>query len=580
MDDMTATTEEATSAASTGDLLRRAAAFEKARRFDQAAESCREALAQNDRDFDAWFMLSGIELARRKAEAALEAIDRGLEHAGENAQGLCRRGSILRLLKRNDDAAESQRRAIAVDPLYAEAHNNLGNCLRDLGRTNEALQHYQHAVAAKPDYAQAHNNLGVAQRDLDQDAAALESFHRSLAINPNYANAYFNLGTTLLKAARPGEAADALRRAVGLAPRDGAAYLQLAGALMVQGRFDEAEPSLRRAVALSAGNAEAEFDLSLMLLERGRFKQGWKHYEARWRVRNGENDKRPPQLRRKVPDWTGEPLEGKSILIQSEQGLGDILQFSRYVPLLAGRGAHVTFLVPAMLERLLAPIAAVAAVKPKIRRDTLFDYRRALLSLPGLFGTELQSIPRTDGAYLFAEPDRVERWGERLGPKGFKIAVCWQGNPTVKVDKGRSIPLAAFAPLASLPGVRLISLQKQHGLDQLAHLPAGMAVELLGPSFDEGPDAFLDTAAVIKNCDLVVTSDTAIAHLAGALDAPTWVGLSTTADWRWLRDRSDSPWYRSLTLFRQRTAGDWSTIFAEMAEALGGKLAEHPKTKL
>jgi tetratricopeptide (TPR) repeat protein len=563
---------------SIAELLRRAAAFEKEQRLDRAADSCREALAQDEHNFDAWFMLSGIELGRRRAPAALDAIDRGLAHAAENPQGLSRRGSILRLLERNEEAVESHQKAIGIDPLYAEAHNNLGNSLRDLKRLDEAVQHYQRAVDLKANYAQAYNNLGVAQRELGRSLAALASFQRAIAINRDYPNALFNLGMTLLMLKRSADAAGVLRLAVRLAPRDGAAQLQLATALMNCGRHDEAEPHLKEAVALTAGNAEAEFDLALMLLERGRLRDGWKHYEARTRLKKGGSYQPETQLKRNVPQWIGEPLDGKTILIQGEQGLGDVLQFSRYVPMVAARGGQVTFFVQPMLERILAPIAAAAKVTAKVRRSEIFDYRRALLSLPGVFGTELESIPRTDGAYLFAEPDRVARWGNTLGADGFKIAICWQGNPNVAVDKGRSIPLAAFAPLAAIPGVRLISLQKRYGLEQLQELPAGMTVEQLA-DFDEGPDAFLDSAAVIKNCDLVITSDTSIAHLAGALDAPTWVGLSTTADWRWLRDRRDSPWYRSLTLFRQRDAGDWPAVMSEMAEVLGGKLADNPKAK-
>jgi hypothetical protein len=294
-------------------------------------------------------------------------------------------------------------------------------------------------------------------------------------------------------------------------------------------------------------------------------KHGWKHYEARLRV----SDAVP--ARPKVAQWAGEPIEGKSILVQCEQGLGDTLQFCRYVPLLAARGARVTLLAPPALERLLRPIAAVATVKSKPRSNARFDYRSFLMSLPGLLGTELATIPQS-GAYLVPEPERVEHWRRVLGEDGFKIAICWQGNPEAKVDKGRSIPVAAFAPLAAIPGVRLISLQKRFGLDQLERLPGGMKVERLD-ALDEGEDAFVDSAAVIGNCDLVITSDTSIAHLAGALGAPAWVALSTGADWRWLRERGDSPWYPSLTLFHQRRPGNWSTVFAEMAKALQAKLA-------
>ncbi|HVZ01566.1 MAG TPA: tetratricopeptide repeat-containing glycosyltransferase family protein [Dongiaceae bacterium] len=554
------------------DALAAVRALERAGRLGAAAARCRALLQDDPGNGAAWFLLSGVEQRRKRPAAALEAIERAVECDAGSAPAWCRRGSILRSLQRLEEAAESQRRAIAVDPDYAEAHSNLGNCLYDLGRWAAAAEHYQRAVAINPGYVQAHNNLGVALGKLDQDVAALASFHRALVLKPDYAGAMLNLGEALLKQNQLAEAEAALRRAAALAPDSGEAHLQLAAALLRMERADAAEPSLQRAIALVPGHAEAEFDLALLLLSQGRFAEGWKHYEARWRLRENANNPTARQMRRSVTPWAGEPLDGKAILIQDEQGLGDTIQFCRYVPLLAERGAKVTFLATRSLVRLLSPIAAVAEVAARVEVDRPFDYRAALLGLPRIFGTGLDSVPRTEGPYLRAEPDRVDAWRARIGTGGFRIAVCWQGNPNVRVDRGRSIPLGAFAPLASLPGVRLISVQKRYGLEQLDHLPSGMRVETLGPDFDQGRDAFLDTAAVMASCDLVVTSDTSVAHLAGALDRPTWLGLSTTADWRWLRQRRDSPWYRSMTLFRQREAGDWSTVFAEMADSLGGIL--------
>ena len=553
--------------------LRQARVLESRSAFDAAAALCEQILQRDAHNFDTWFLLSSIEHRRGKPQAALDAIERAVACAPENADGYCRRGSILRSLERTEEAAESQRRAIAIDPAHAEAHNNLGNCLRDLKQLPDALEHYQRAVALKPDYTQAHNNLGVVQRGLGQEAAAIASFQRAIALRPGYANAHLNLGLALLTLERPTEAEAALRRAIALAPKDGASHCHLAHFLMQHGRIEEGKACLLRAAALKPRDVEEGFDLGLLLLSHGLFKAGWEHYETRWLVKAKKDDRTAKPIKPKLPVWQGEPLEGKAILIQSEQGLGDIIQVCRYIPLLAARGAKVTLFVPAALVRLLAPITAVADVTSRVNRSRRYDYRCFLMSLPRAFGTELDTIPRTEGPYLFAEPERVAAWRERIGAEGFKIGICWQGNPKALVDAGRSIPLAAFAPLARLPGVRLISLQKNHGVEQLDSLPPGMTVETLGPDFDSGPDAFLDSAAVIRNCDMVITSDTSMAHLAGALDWPTWVGLSTTADWRWFRDRSDCPWYRSLTLFRQRSQGDWEGVFAAMAERLGGELA-------
>jgi Flp pilus assembly protein TadD len=558
--------------ASSATALREIAALERRGELDQAAVRCHALLQRLPDNADAWFQLSGIEQRRNKSDAALEAIDRAIACNERSAPALCRRGSILRVTGRTEEAVESHRRALAVDPDYVEAHNNLGNCLRDLRRFAEAAEHYRQAVTLRPGYAPAHNNLGVTLRELDRDEDAIRSLFHALTLKPDYANAQLNLGMTLLKQQKYAEAEGLLRRAVAQSPQDGTAYLHLASALMQMGRADEAEPVLQRAIALVPDEAEAEFDLALVLLGRGRFKEGWKHYEARWRLPENLRKGGAKQFRPSIPSWSGEPLDGKAILVQAEQGLGDGIQFCRYLPLLAARGAKATLLIAPALVRLLSPIAAAAEVTSRVENRRSFDYRATLLGLPRVFGTDIDTIPRAEGPYLFAEPDRVAAWRQRIGPAGYKICICWQGTPNTRIDKGRSIPVGAFAPLARLPGVRLISVQKRHGLDQLEHLPEGMRVETLGADFDEGRDAFLDTAGVMANCDLVVTSDTSVAHLAGALDRPTWVALSTTADWRWLRDRRDSPWYRSMTLFRQRKAGDWSTVFAEMAASLGGVL--------
>jgi hypothetical protein len=229
-------------------------------------------------------------------------------------------------------------------------------------------------------------------------------------------------------------------------------------------------------------------------------------------------------------------------------------------------GARVTFLCHPRLVRLFRPFAASMEVTGFCEADRRFDFQCALMSLPERFGVALGDLPGTV-PYLFAETVLVEQWRPRLGDRGFRIGICWQGNPLGKIDKGRSIPLAKYQPLGAVPDVRLISLQKTHGLDQLAQLPAGMRVETLG-AFDEGKDAFIDTAAIMQSLDLIITSDTATAHLAGALGRPAWVALKHIPDWRFMLERGDSPWYPTMRLFRQPARDDWDSVFAAMAEAL------------
>jgi hypothetical protein len=292
----------------------------------------------------------------------------------------------------------------------------------------------------------------------------------------------------------------------------------------------------------------------LALLTLGQTREGFREY--RWRMRLAEAGP-PPDL--PGEEWLGGQIRGRTVLLYPEQGLGDMVQFARFAPLVAGRGAaRVVLLTRPPLARLLGTMRAPGVeVVPEgavdLGDNPLFA---ALMSAPELLDLDLPDVPAAV-PYLFAEPERVERWRAvaRLD-HGFRVGIGWQGKPTSRADIGRSFPLRCFERLAALPGVRLVALQKEHGLDQLGRLPPGMVVEQLGPEFDDGPDAFLDAAAVMESLDLVVTSDTALAHLAGALGRPVWVVLKHSADWRWLRrDREDSPWYPTMRLFRQDAPG-------------------------
>ena len=259
-------------------------------------------------------------------------------------------------------------------------------------------------------------------------------------------------------------------------------------------------------------------------------------------------------------------LRGRRLLVFSEQGLGDVIQFVRYLPLLLEREANVTFLASAKVIRLLRPLTAKIAVI-SATKETSFDFQCALMSLPYRLNTDLSSIPNKV-PYLAAEEELVARWKARVGGHGFKVGIAWQGNPRASIDQGRSIPVAEFVPLSGLPGVRLISLQKHDGLDQLALLQPDSKIETLGDDFDNGLDAFVDTAAVMESLDLIITSDTSIAHLAGALGRPTWVALKHVPDWRWMLDRDDSPWYPTMRLFRQSARDDWRSVFAAIEQEL------------
>jgi hypothetical protein len=382
-----------------------------------------------------------------------------------------------------------------------------------------------------------------------------------------------NLGVALAALGRTEEALDRFRRALSV---DGGApdtHINVGVVQKALGRYDQAELHFDLALALQSGNPTAEFELALLRLASGNFKQGWPLYEARFRV----PALAVPARHFEVPRWDGvQPLAGKTLLVHAEQGLGDTLQFCRYLPSLAARGATVVFEVMPNLTALMNSLRGGIRVTARGGPVPPIDYHCPLLSLPLAFDTELATIP-AEVPYLSAPPERIARWAGRLaGVAGLKVGIAWQGNPSVERllwARGRSIPLATLAPLAELPGLSLVSLQKGAGAEQLLQVPFRHRVLDLGPEFDGGPDAFLDAAAVMSSLDLVVSSDTSIAHLAGSLGRPVWTMLHASPDWRWLLGRADSPWYPTMRLFRQ-SGGGWGDLVAAVAAELASLAAE------
>jgi hypothetical protein len=328
------------------------------------------------------------------------------------------------------------------------------------------------------------------------------------------------------------------------------------------GRLTAAREKFRAAEALGCREAiSGRGCLDLML---GDFANGWEGYEARWIAGRSLSE----ALGVRFPVWRGPGRQGERVLVLNDHGYGDTIQFARYLRLMDAAGALATFVVPPKLHRLLRSASQAKLVEAP-PTDEAFDAQIALSSLPRAFRTRLESVPASV-PYLSADSERTRLWGLKIGAEGFKIGVVWQGNPDPAADRARSFALTALAPLAGVLGVRLISLQKGFGSEQMARAP--FAIESLGESFDAGGDAFADAAAAMAHLDLVVSCDTSVAHLAGALARPAWIALKFDAEWRWMRDRSDSPWYPTLRLFRQTTAGDWDGVFAAMAAALAEEL--------
>jgi tetratricopeptide (TPR) repeat protein len=442
--------------------------------------------------------------------------------------------------------------AIALKPLVSSYHVHRAHALLALGRPADAVAACRIALRTKSNNAEAYQALGHAHSDALQPGEALRAYREAVRLKPDLLDLFNNLGTALRNIGALEEAGQRLREAMRRAPNDLGVQLNLSSVLKELGKTDDAEALLRDALCRQPGNPVFLYNLSLLLLLTGRDAEAWPGWEQRFAARAIPNRGLPQ------PQWNGEPLNGRTLLIYAEQGLGDTIQFCRFLPALGGK---LLFEAPPRLRRLLSTLpGAPPMIVPG--ETVAADLVCPLMSIPARTGVAMPA----DVPYLSAEPDRVLRWRKRIGTAGLKIGIAWQGNPARTEDRGRSIQLREFAPLAAVAGVRLIGLQKNDGTQQLQDAPA---VETLGPDFDAGPDGFLDTAAAMMCLDIVITSDTAIAHLAGALGRPVWVALRKVPDWRWQLGREDSPWYPTMRLFRQTERDDWGPVFAAMAEAVG-----------
>jgi tetratricopeptide (TPR) repeat protein len=495
---------------------------------------------------------------------ALAAFDRALTLKPDFVEALHNRGAVLMELRRYDEALASFDRCLALRPDFVEAQASRAAILNSLRRHDEALAAADLALVARPDYSEALNARGNALRHLDQVEGAIAAYDRAIVLNPSYAEAHSNRGNALRDLGRFDEALASYDAAIAARPDFAEGHDNRGVVLEDMQRYDDALASYDRALALNPDYAEAHANKSVVKLRLGDFAAGWPLYEWRWQSRNFAM----PREDYRQPLWQGEAFKpGQTILLHAEQGLGDTLQFCRYAPMVAARGAKVVLEVPRILARLIGTLPGGATIITHADPKPVTDFHCPLLSLPGIFGTLADTVP-ANTPYLAAEPDRIVTWRDRVPSGDFRIGIHWQGNPNGKVDRGRSAPLAEFAPLARIAGVRLVSLQKYHGLDQLDSLPLGMEVATLGDDFDAGPDAFLDSAAALMNLDLLVSTDTAIVHLAGALNRPVWVPLQKAAHWIWALDRGDSPWYPSMRLFRQSVPGQWRDVFERIASEI------------
>jgi tetratricopeptide (TPR) repeat protein len=503
---------------------------------------------------------SALRDLERPAEA-LASYDRALALRPGSVEALHNRGRVLQALRRPAEALASYDSALAIKPDLVETLNNRSLALLELSRPAEALAGFERVLAVQPDHARALNNRGNVLQELRRPAEALASYDKALAVQPAHVEALYNRGIVLRDLRRPLEALASFDEALSIDPRHIDALNNRGVVLRELDRPAEALASYDQALSIDPDYAEAHSNRSCVRLHLGDFERGWEEFEWRWRV----PEFAPWRRNFAAPLWLGvEPLEGKTILLHAEQGFGDAIQFVRYAPLVAARGGKVVLEVPAPLLALFAGVAGVARVIGRGEELPAFDCHCPLLSLPLAFKTRLATIPATV-PYLSASEDRVSKWKQRLPESGARrIGIAWAGNPNFKGDQTRSIGLAGLSPLLSLAGLELVALQRDLRDGDRDILQSHPRVTHLGDALED----FGDTAAVVSAVDLVVSSDTAVAHLAGALGKPVWVLLQHVADWRWLLDRQDSPWYPTARLFRQPKIGDWESVVRQVRDEL------------
>jgi tetratricopeptide (TPR) repeat protein len=539
---------------------------------DAAQSSYQKTLDLEPQRADAHNNLGLLFLQQGRLDAAKQCFEQALRHHAKDADAENNLGVVLREKQRLDEAAACFHRALTLTPTHAGAHNNLGRVCEDRGYLEEAAARYRLALCYQPQNAAFHNNLGNALTILSRANDALPCYQQAVQLQPAEPVYHSNLANALTLLGRPEEAEICCRQALRLRPNYADARHNLAITLAAQGKFEQALTDNEEALRLEPEHAGARNCRALWRLQSGDFTNGWAEYEWRWKVRGVK--------RREFaePAWDGTPLGGRTILLYAEQVLGDTIQFIRYAPLVQARGGKVTVECQPSLVRLLASCSGIDHLAPRGAALPAFDVQAALLSLPGILETTLETAP-AKVPYLSPDSGLVASWRTELGNSpGFKIGIAWQGSATFAGDRMRSAPLRHFAALARVPGVRLYSLQKGPARDQIRAVARDFAVVDLGSTLDETAGAFRDTAAVMQNLDLVISTDTSIAHLAGALGVPVWVALSLGPDWRWLRDRDDSPWYPSMRLFRQARAHDWDEVFQRMEAELRRRLAPGPQT--
>jgi Flp pilus assembly protein TadD len=526
-------------------------------RLPEAAASFRQAVEIAPQNPEAVTLL-GLALGKMGAVAqAVKVLEHAVRLRPDLGETHCNLGNALCDAGNWEGAIAASRRATELSPNLAGAHSNLGNAYHGIGELDQAVACYRKALELAPCNVPFLNNLAVVLREQKHFAESIEVCRNAIRIQPNDAQSHTNLGSALASIGQSDEAEAEYKHSLVLRPDHPETCTDLGHVYYFRGDFNRAVEVYRQVLRRNPNDAQAHWSLALILLTCGQFAEGWQHYEWRWRVKELRM-----RLRTEHPIWNGSDLNGKTILIHNEQGFGDTIQFIRYLPRIAARGAKIILACQPELFGLLEKLPYIDRCVPNDQPAPACDVCCPLLSLPGMLGTRAENIP-SQISYLSAAPEKTAYWRIRLSENNRKkIGLVWAGRPTHANDRNRSMSLDSLAGLAAIQNAHWISLQKGEAAGQIKTAPFAIS------DWTNELNDFSDTAALIANLDLVICVDTAIAHLAGALGKPAWVLLPLVPDWRWMIGRADSPWYPSVRLFRQDRVGDWRAPIEKIREAL------------
>jgi tetratricopeptide (TPR) repeat protein len=540
-------------------LMQSAVGYFQAGDLASAGDVCRKILRKQPKNSHVLHFLGILYYQNRDYDAAINALKKSLHINPSDAEAWYNIGRAYEGKELIEEAIQSYKSTLRIKPSFVDAYINLGNLLQKNGQPDEAIFHYQRAAELNPGHAGVFYNLGVMFQEMDRLDEAISAFQRAIRLNPRYEDAYHDLGYVFHLKRQPMEAIASYRKAIEINRYMFDAYNNLGRVYQELGQIDDAVSYYRKSLEINPDFVEAHCNLAMALLLTGHYTEGWTEYEWRRRLQDRS------RYEFVQPVWDGSDISGKTIFLYAEQGFGDTIQFVRFAPLVAERGARVIIECQKELKSLIQQVRGVHSVVT--REDTLpeFDLHCPLLSLPLVFNTTPENIPAKI-PYVAPNTIMLQKWSDEVknDHARLKAGIVWSGNPKYKADQFRSIPLESFLQLWKIAGIGYYSLQKGEASSQVKKLSEKFK---LIDYADEIQD-FSDTAALIKNLDLVICVDTAVAHLAGALGKPVWTLLPFNPDWRWMLNREDSPWYPTMRLFRQLSPGDWGSVMDNVEKEL------------